>query len=329
MKNLQKISILFFLVLHMLDTYAQDPHLSMYYASSSTLNPATTGRFDGYYRGHLHYRTQWNAITSSPFVTSVAAIDKVYRKVGVGVSIRNDRAGIGGYNAMNVVGGAAYEITNDPLSIHHLSTGVQFGFIQKTVNSNNFTYNNQYNKQYENGDFDPSFSSGEITEATPSFIADLNFGIYYYRSDRYSIFNPFGGVSAFHLTTPNESFLGQETNLPIRYVGTGGTDAEINTFYSITPSVQYMRQGNVSEYAGGFVVHYEPEFGSTGFFLGPYYRYKDAIQIHSGFEIGEFIFRIAYDFNVSSLKTVTKGRGATEISITYTKHKGKYIPSIF
>ena len=38
---------------------AQDPHLSLYDAAPLFLNPAMTGVFEGDWRLHGQYRTQW------------------------------------------------------------------------------------------------------------------------------------------------------------------------------------------------------------------------------------------------------------------------------
>lgn len=307
--------------------FSQDSHLSMFYAAPNVLNPAMTGRFDGYYRAHLQYRQQWYSVMRNPFTTTVASFDKAYRKFGVGTYIKNNKAGVGGYNVMNVLISGAYEITSDPLKINHLSAGVQLGFIQKSIRADQFTFNNQYSKDYEGGDFNPSLNSNEFFPQESIMLPEISFGIHYYKTDRNKMFNPFIGASAFHLTSPEETFLGSTNNLPIRYVGYGGTDLKINTFYRLQANALFMREKNVNEFAGGTLVYYEPE-GDIGFYFGPYYRHKDAIQIHTGVEYGEFNFGFSYDINTSGLSEHTKKQGGFEFSITYIKHKGKYIPSI-
>ncbi|MBL4651975.1 MAG: PorP/SprF family type IX secretion system membrane protein [Flavobacteriales bacterium] len=308
---------------------AQDSHLSMYYAAPNLLNPAMTGRHvDAYYRAHIQYRTQWYALTGTPFTTMAASFDKSYRKFGFGINAKNTKAGTGGYSVMNVVLSGAYEITNDPLRIHHLSTGMQLGFIQKSINSKNFTYDNQYSKDYNGGDFDGSLASNEFYATEAILLPELNFGLYYYRTDKNKIWNPYAGISAFHLTTPEETFLGVKNDLPMRFVGYGGTSVKLNWLYRVDANFQLMREGNVSEIVGGALIYYEPEREDLGFFIGPYYRNKDAFQLHLGVEVGEWTVRVAYDLTTSTLGSINKKQGGVEFGITYTKHKGKYIPSI-
>ena len=331
MKRLYHISILVLIVIgSSFCLKAQDSHLSMYYATPNLVNPAMTGRHsDAYYRAHVHYRSQWFGLMPNPFTTVAASFDKSYRKFGFGVYVKNTKAGIGGYNVMDVLVSGAYDIINDPLKIHHFSAGMQLGFVQKNINSVNFTYDNQYSKDYNGGDFDQSIASNEFFATETVLLPELNFGLYYYRANKTKMWNPYGGLSAFHLTTPEETFLGVKNDLPMRFIGFGGASLKLNWLYRIDANFQIMRQGNVNEIALGGLFYYEPEREDMGFFIGPYYRYQDAIQIHTGIEYKEFTIRLAYDLTTSSLGSVNKKQGGVELSITYTKHKGKYIPSIF
>ena len=92
------------------------------------------------------------------------------------------------------------------------------------------------------------------------------------------------------------------------------------------PSGEFIGQA-ANSLSGNFIPYFE---GSDAvFFIGPYYRNKDAMILHIGGTYGEYIFRISYDINVSSLSSVSRSRGGFELSITYTKEKAKYIPSIY
>lgn len=306
--------------------FAQDSHLSMYYASHLNLNPAMAGQFDGYYRGHLHYRQQWGAFLNDPFITMNAAFDKSVKRFGYGVNVLNTKAGSAGYNVLNATLSGSYEITQDYRHIHHLATGVQVGIIQNSVNKE-FTVNNQYDKNSPSG-FNSSIDGRESFNNFSVLIPEVNYGLYYYKSDPNHWLNPFVGLSIFHLTRPKLEFITKESRLPMRYSGYGGARIKLHDFYHLYPSLLYQREGNVDEYVFGLLFNYEPDKLKSGFFIGPYYRLQDAFQIHTGITFGEYIFRFSYDINTSSLKSTSNGYGAFEFSITYTKHKGKYIPSI-
>jgi len=121
----------------------QDYHLSQYDASPLTLNPATTGMFNGALRGHIQHRQQWKSVTKTPFITDNAAFDFPKKKFGFGINILNHKAGASKFNTLYLALSTAYEVTRDRSDIHHLTCGVQLGFINKSVNVNNLTFDNQ------------------------------------------------------------------------------------------------------------------------------------------------------------------------------------------
>ena len=56
---------------------------------------------------------------------------------------------------------------------------------------------------------------------------------------------------------------------------------------------------------------------------GVNYRYNDATVLYVGARKGSFMGKVAYDANVSSLRDVSKYKGAFEISLTYIGKKSK------
>lgn len=309
----------------------QDSHFSMYYAPTLELNPATTGQFKGYYRAHIQYRDQSRSTVANPYQTAHISVDKEVNRFGYGMYIQDNKAGITQYNTLKIVLSGAYEITQDYRHIHHLSTGVQLGAIQKSINPD-ATYNNQYDKDYEAGGFDKGLSSGESFTQQAILLPEINYGLYYYKSDPNSRINPSGGISLYHLSQPKETYSGASNKTPIKWNAYGSTKIKLKEFYHIEPSFLYARQNKAKELVFGALFNYEPDNLTSGFFIGPYYRTfggsGDAIQIHSGISIGEYIIRFSYDITTSTFAKTNGGKGAFEVSITYTKHKGKYIPSI-
>ncbi len=78
-----------------LHSRAQDAHLSQYDEAYLYLNPALTGMFNGDYRAGGHYRSQWAAVATKPFVTSMLSYDMPKDRFGVGGYIMNNRAELG------------------------------------------------------------------------------------------------------------------------------------------------------------------------------------------------------------------------------------------
>ena len=61
------------------------------------------------------------------------------------------------------------------------------------------------------------------------------------------------------------------------------------------------------------------EDNPTNFYLGSWYRFKDAIIPYMGLEFGEWHFGASYDVNTSSLKAASNSRGGIEISMIFIK----------
>ena len=305
----------------------QDNHLSQYYAMPMTMNPATTGMFEGNYRAHIHYRTQWRSIIKKPFVTQEIAYDAPKNKFGYGLYLLNNKAGAGNLKTLSLILSGAYEITEkDPSNYQHLTTGMQLGFINKSVNISNLTFDNQYSTA-NGGGFDNNISSEENFQKTSSFSPELNFGVYYFNTSLEKNVKPYFGMSGMHLTTPLESFLAIKNSMPWKYLMHGGAKIKINELLNIEPSFLFMRQTNVNELNIGAIGYYYMSGSNAYFLLGTYYRNKDAIIFNTGFLYKECVVRMSYDINTSSLSAYTHTRGGFEISITYKKNNKAYAPS--
>ncbi len=300
--------------------YAQDFHLSQYDAAALNLNPGMTGVFKGDYRVHGHYRNQWMAAATKPFVTGLIAFDANKGKWGWGFQIANFRAGLGGYNVFSVMPSASYRFALGKKKHHFISTGFAAGFFQKSIKASSLTFANQYVKT-NGGEFNTALSNGESFGGSGIFKFDANVGMMYYYAKPTSQVNPFGGFTVFHLTQPTESFLGEDNRLPLRYEGILGARLVITDKIAFTPKVFYQHQEEASEITfAGDAQFYLP---SNDIFLlaGFTYRNKDAAIIMIGAKYGGFVGRFSYDINTSSLGNVSNGRGGSEFSLTYIFNK--------
>jgi type IX secretion system PorP/SprF family membrane protein len=312
------------LLLSPVSTRAQDFHLSQYDAPPLFLNPAMTGMFDGKFRIHAHYRTQWAAVATKPFTTTGLSFDMPVKKFGIGLQVMNYRAGAGDFNVLSALLSVSYDLVLDQAKNHHIAAGVQGGIVYKSVNLNKLTFGNQYTTAGD-GSFDTGIPNNE-TFANPSIlIHDINAGILYYYAKENVRINPFVGFSAFHLTQPNETFYDKDNKLPIRYYIHGGLKINVNEKIQLLPKGIYMREVNASEYTASLLLHYYLK-DDTYLIFGPTYRSKDAGIIEAGIKKGQYTCRVSYDVNTSSLKTVSHNRGGFEISFTYIARRSKPNP---
>jgi type IX secretion system PorP/SprF family membrane protein len=304
---------------------AQDFHLSQYDAPPLFLNPAMTGMFDGQYRIHAHYRTQWSAIATHPFTTAGLSFDMPIKKFGAGIQIMNYRAGTGDYNVLSALLSVGYDLVLDKKKNHHIAVGIQGGIVQKSVNVDKLTFGNQYTSA-NGGGFDTGVPSGEIFTNSNFITHDINAGLLYYFAKDNARLNPFIGFSAFHLTQPNESFFANSNKLPIRYYIHGGTKININEKIQLLPKFIYMKQINDQEFTATLLLHYFLKNSDSYLIFGPTYRSKDAAIIEVGLKKGSYTARISYDINTSKLKEVSNHRGGFEISLTYVARRSKPNP---
>jgi type IX secretion system PorP/SprF family membrane protein len=314
-----------FIALLSLNASAQDFHLSQYDAPPMFLNPAMTGMFDGAWRIHGHYRTQWAAVATKPYTTAGLSFDVPVKKFGIGAQVFNYRAGTGAFNVFSALLSVGYDVVFDKKKNHHLALGIQGGIKQKSVNMGALTWGNQYTNA-NGGSFDTGVSSGEAFGNENFLLTDVNAGFLYYFAKENSRLNPFIGFSAFNLLEPTETFYGTDNKLPRRYYIHGGTKVNVNSKIQLLPKFIYMSQTNAQEITATLLLHYYMSNPDTYLIFGPTYRNKDAAIIEAGLKKGPYTVRMSYDINTSSLKEASSKRGGFEVSLTYVARRSKPNP---
>lgn len=302
----------------------QDFHLSMYDAAPLFLNPAMTGIIDGKWRAHAQYRTQWKAVNFKPYNTALISFDLPVGKWGFGAQILNSRAGIGNYNALQGLVSAAYTVPLTSNKAHNLSMGVQAGVMQKSVEYKLYTFDNQY-VTTNGGGFDNSLNSNETFASQSLIVPVANAGILYYYAKQQSKINPFVGLSAFNLLQPTESFFEANNKLPMRFYLHTGVRVNFGELFYLLPKVLVMQQGPAQEQTFALDAGIYFKHGEFYFLPGLVYRNKDAAILSLGAKRDNYIAKISYDINTSTLSQASTGRGGFEISFTYIKNdkKGK------
>lgn len=301
---------------------AQDFHLSMYDAAPMFLNPALTGVVDANFRVHAQYRNQWRTVAFKPYNTALISLDAPKGKWGFGGQIMNMRAGVGNYNVLQGLLSVSYAVSLDKKRFNNISFGLQAGATQKRVEAGLYTFDNQYSNQ-NGGAFDNSLPSGESFNRQSFVTPQLNAGFMYFNSKQQTRLNPFLGYSAFNLSNPKETYYSTTNRLPIRHYAHAGVRINITELFYVLPKALIMLQKNASEQIYSVDAGYF--FKEQEFYLlaGANYRVKDASVFYIGARKNNYIAKIGYDANVSSLKDVSKYRGAFEISFTYLAKKSK------
>ncbi|MBI3500929.1 MAG: PorP/SprF family type IX secretion system membrane protein [Bacteroidetes bacterium] len=307
------------------EAFSQDFHLSQYDEAPLNLNPALTGFYNGTFRIHSHYRTQWNSIANHPFTTTLLSGEQHLKKISLGAQIADERAGAGDYSVFSLQLSAAYDKPLNYKKTHRISAGIQAGFEYKSVNLSKLIFESQY-VGTNGGGFDNTLSNGEPNIGQQIFLPDINFGLMYYYAKNKSRINPFLGATAFHLTNPKESFFSESNKLPLRYLIHGGCKINIADRIQFVPKFLLMKQINDYEMVAGMDVNYALPNTVSFLILGASYRNKDAIIYFAGLKYGRATYKVSYDINNSSLSPATMGRGGFEISFTVIGSRYKPTP---
>lgn len=318
------ISTLTFCVVLSSIAVAQDPNFSQFFASPMTLNPALTGKFDGEYRFAANYRNQWPSINNA-YKTMTASLDMSIMKnrlpetdqFGIGVMGYSDKAGDGVLNSSYYALSMAYHKGLDENGYHQIGAGFQGTYMNRRLDLNKVTFEDQLTPFGFTGVTNESFASSTVNLN----YFDLNAGVFYNGSTN-GYNNFYIGASMYHINRPKESFQKGDFLLNARTTIQAGGRIPVGAYNSIHVAANHSMQANARNtmIGGAYAMNLNnDENNPTNFYFGSWYRFNDAIIPYMGFEFGEWQFGASYDVNTSSLKTASNSRGGVEISLIYIK----------
>ncbi len=303
---------------------AQDIHFSQFYYSPLTLNPALTGTMDGTFRIGGIYRNQWASITS-PFVYSTPSLSfdaKLFsggftaNYLGVGALLLNDRSGDGNLTNFTGMLSLAYHQSLDREGNYHLAFGLQGGFVQKSIDFANLNFGDEFDGLGFGGVTNEFFDYYQIAYA--DFAAGaLLYGLVS-NSFRFQM-----GASAFHLTTPRESFFESGTNeLDMRFAAHANAGMRAARRMYFFPFLMYQFQNNDNEAIVGANLGYNMSESLRGplqiFYVGVFNRVRYDIIPTVGVMMKGFQAGLSYDVNISpDLRPATGGKGGFEVAVSY------------
>lgn len=305
------LAITFFL-LGVVNTQAQDPVFSQYYAAPLQTNPAFAGNTN-LPRIGVHYRNQWPNLPNA-YATYMVTYDQFvpFLNSGFGITAMGDVAGDGIYKTVSLSGLYSYRL--EFADGVYAKLGLEGSYLQRSLDWNRLVFYDQLDPV--TGPTDPSGNPNPSGEGRPDDLVqgnlDVSAGVLVYSRMFYA------GFSMNHLTTPDEGFLQINDNLyfglPMRLSFMGGAQFNIDnnrdgaTF--ISPNVLYTRQGGFSQLNAGL-------YGQLGLvFAGAWYRHAgqnpDAVIGLIGVQQGILKVGYSYDLTISGASGFG---GAHEISL--------------
>jgi type IX secretion system PorP/SprF family membrane protein len=320
--------------------FCQDAHFSQFYASPLTLNPAIAGTYTGTFRISTIYRDQWRGAVDNSLKTFSASGDVKFNLnygnknipdiVAVGITFFSDRVGTFDFNTNQIMVTGAYHKALDKKTKQYLGIGIQGGILQRSINYEDLTFQDQFNSidGY-------TLFTGENLPSNNRAYSDMGLGLYYTVTPN-NIVNFHAGVGYFHLTTPNISFydipdiidpnLIKTDTLHAKWSAHTGASIKTTDRLYFQPRVNALFQGPQAEINLGATFRYKISKTSGEYLLfGPYIRgtknYNnfgvESIIAMAGFEKNNFIIGFSYDQNIKSLISGRRSLSSLELSIIY------------
>lgn len=298
---------------------AQDFHFSQYDQSYLNLNPALTGQFNGNYRINANFKNQWASV-SEPYQTLSFAADaknifKNYKALSLGIQFLNDEAGLGGLQTNQAGLSVSHDYPLNADSSFRVIAGVQLGFVNRSINFKDFTFDNQYN----GSQYDANRPTGENFDRSSYTNFNLNSGIAF----NYQVENRKSlqlGMAFFNLTSANQSFYSETIPIHKRITVHAQADWFINRKIDLLPSLLFSKQSTFKEIVFGSNLRYrmnESQSMKRNIYGGIWYRNQDALILSTGLDYNQWLVGISYDINLSDLDQASNKKGGLEIAITY------------
>jgi len=311
--------------------YAQDLQLTQFYASPIYLNPAFTGA-NSDSRLATTYRNQWAALPGS-FTSFLMSYDYYVSELhsGVGLLLTSDKAGTAGLGTNTVGLNYAYDYKLNRTWSAAIGLRASYGY--RALDFSRLIF----------GDEIARGATTSLQTPIPEKVKYLDFstGLLVFSQKQWV------GFALNHINKPDESFLGNQANMPVKGSVHAGAniplektgDGRITDKPYITVAGQYRFQKKFDQVDIGF--YYNKPF----YFIGLWYRgiplfksYKkgysnnDAFAILIGGRYKQLNVGYSYDITISKLTMVSGG--SHEISLSYQfihpkkqkHHRTKIVP---
>lgn len=312
--------LLALLILTGLETHAQDPIFSQFYAAPLQLNPAFAGSSHAP-RAGAAYRNQWTGFNSAYRTYAVFYEQSLDRfNSGIGFNLEGDNAGDGILRTTRFSLHYAYRLKiTDQLAV---KIGAEAGMHQTALDWDQLVFPDQ---------LDPI--EGPVITTTEQRPDQLNKTLFDVSSGLLLLSNRFWlGIGLKHLNTPNQGYLLLNDNLsgglPLRYTVHGGTEIIVNRGNKaqaasfISPNFLFVSQGPFKQVNVGAYAAFGPVF--TGIWFRHTFENSDAAILMLGFRQEMFKIGLSYDLTVSGL--AGRAGGTYELSFGFFFDRGKKRP---
>lgn len=308
-------------------TLAQDPQFSQVFAVPLYLGPSFAGATGGT-RVATNFRDQWPALKNE-FISYSLAFDYFFKNTnsGIGLAVIQDHSGAGLLSSTNCLLQYSYvfNLTKDL----QLRPGIEASYNVHSLSYNKVVFGDQLS-------FDGTLPSSTVETSLAKKISYIDFAssILLFHS-KYWL-----GISAHHLSKPNQSLTNEKSVIPLKITFYGGKKIKLNTAMAkrqkenLYLAFEYKQQAKFSQCLfGSYVDYIDMTFGIwyRGLPKHTYQSYfnSDAIVLAIAYRFSQF--KIGYSYDITTSRLAINSAGSHEISIVYltaprSKPKFKMIP---
>ena len=273
----------------------QDAQYTQYMYNTLAVNPAYAGSRGVFSINALH-RSQWVGLEGAPVTQTLNFNTPVSKRIGIGLSIVNDRIGNGTNQDTYFDAVASYTV---PTSRNgELSFGLKAGGHALNIDFNRLqNYNNEAGNIGLNN-IDKKFS--------PNFGA----GLYYHTDTFYAGLSVPNFLKTEHFDNSTSTIAQERMNL---YLITGYV-------FDLNPDLKFKPAALVKVVSGApLQIDLSANFMiNNKFTLGAAYRWDAAVSALAGFQItDQFMLGLAYDKETTELGSTTFNDGSFEVLLRY------------
>lgn len=330
MQGMKTIGIIFFLTSMVQTMRGQDPSFSQFFSSPLNINPALTAKINADWRLVANFRDQWIG-PASPYVTGTVSFDsKIFHDKIANVPEKDNYLGMGAMlmydNAMSGVVKSTYASANVSYNVklverdettHRL--GIGFGAIygRRYIDFTGL----DFEEQFTGNGFNKNLPTGETALSNMKPYLSASTGLLYsFNNDKNNLDI---GVSAFHINTPRQTFLGDvNQRLAMRKVGHANFETFLNERLVLSTNAIYQSQQE-SEYfsIGSALGYYLDDEDETMINAGVWYWSANAIVPYVGLTYKNIQYGLSYDITISRLNQAARRPNTAEFSIIFRGKK--------
>ena len=302
---------------------SQDIHFSQFTNFSQQYNPGLTGQFEQMLKVQAARREQWNGVVNGYETNGIDAQYKLLSNfndnfLGFGLMALQDKAGKSGIKSLNIKASAAFHLMVNERNL--ISSGVQFGYEQRSFNLGDLSWDSQWNGV----NYDPTLDDKERFVTTNRNYMDVGIGGNWKtrrRKWRISV-----GYGLFHARQQITIVARGDDRNQLRHA-VNGYFVKKYEFVEIQYNYLFQRQAGAQEIMFGFDVNYK--IGADSKFTnrstasmihgGCNVRWGDALHPFIGFDYKRFIgFTFGYDFRFPKIQYLEQRPGALEVGLYYS-----------